>query len=304
MNDLVSIILPTYNRARLLGRAIRSALAQSYREIQLIVVDDASTDDTEEVVAGFRDSRILYLRNPGNLRASGARNVGIARAEGRYVTFLDSDDEYHPDKVIEQYSKIRNTTLGAVTCGRDDCYGDGRMSTWLPRIDQNALHHLLARDNVGAGAPFLMIPRTVLRDYGILFDEKMSAMEDHDLLIRICQRFEFAYVRRPLVRVNHHPGEHLYSNERSIESHLEQNRKYAELYERDTKARIKNAINLAEKYFYLNKPAEAVRTIEQQIPGGSLLGRLWALHFRTFGSPDNGLSRANLKLLRKCTYIT
>lgn len=304
MTDLISIILPSHNRAHLIGKAIQSALNQSHREIELIVVDDASTDNTEEVVASFRDSRIVYLRNSSNLKASGARNVGLRKVQGRYVTFLDSDDEYYPDKVSEQYASIRDTDLGAVTCGRDDYLVGQKKSSWVPRIDRNALHHLLARDNVGAGAPFLMIPSQIIRDHDLLFDETMSAMEDHDLLIRICQRFEIAYVPKPLVRVNHHYGERVYNLERSIESHLAQNRKYAHLYQLDPKAKIKNAISLAEKYFQMKQPTEAIKVLQSISVDQSIMASLWWMHFKTFNNPRNFFSRVNLRLLRKATYIT
>lgn len=98
----VSVILPTYNRAHLLPRAIRSVLAQSFHDFELIVVDDGSTDATQAVVCGFGDHRIIYLPPQENLGDSGARNRGIAIARGEWLAFQDSDDEWLPSKLERQ----------------------------------------------------------------------------------------------------------------------------------------------------------------------------------------------------------
>src|SRR5215218_7102231 len=92
----VSVVIPTYNRAPLLGRSIRSVLAQCYEDFEVIVVDDGSTDDTAEVVAGFRDARVSYVRLARNTGAGAARNVGIRLARGGFLAFQDSDDEWMP----------------------------------------------------------------------------------------------------------------------------------------------------------------------------------------------------------------
>src|SRR5689334_8143428 len=101
MVPLVSIIIPTYNRSTLLLRAINSALGQTHRNIEVIVIDDGSTDDTQRVLKSLTDTRInCYLtRNQG---ASAARNYGLQRSKGEYITFLDSDDEYYPEKIERQ----------------------------------------------------------------------------------------------------------------------------------------------------------------------------------------------------------
>jgi len=90
----VSVIIPTYNRAHLVGRAIRSVLNQTYQDFEIIVVDDCSTDNTEEIVKGFNDHRIRYMRHDRNRGGSAARNTGIKASQGKYIAFLDSDDEW------------------------------------------------------------------------------------------------------------------------------------------------------------------------------------------------------------------
>ncbi len=97
---MVSVIIPTYNRAHVLGRAIRSVLDQTYQDFELIVVDDGSSDHTGEVVATFADPRIHYLRHEKNRGAAAARNTAIKTAQGEYIASLDSHDEWLPEKLL------------------------------------------------------------------------------------------------------------------------------------------------------------------------------------------------------------
>jgi len=101
-NPTVSVIIPTYNRAHLLDRAIRSVLDQTYQDFELIVVDDGSSDPTAEVIATFADPRIYYLRHEKNRGAAAARNTGIEASQGDYVAFLDSDCEWLPKKLLKE----------------------------------------------------------------------------------------------------------------------------------------------------------------------------------------------------------
>ncbi len=102
MNDLVSIITPSYNTARFIAETINSALAQTYTNWEMIIVDDCSTDNTDEIVAGFADPRIRYLKNEKNSGAAFSRNRALREARGRWVAFLDSDDLWAPDKLEKQ----------------------------------------------------------------------------------------------------------------------------------------------------------------------------------------------------------
>ena len=98
----VSVIIPTYNRAELLPLAIKSALNQTFNDIEIIVSDDKSTDDTREVVRSFADERIKYVLNKGKKGPSATRNTAILASEGEYIAFLDDDDEWLPDKLQKQ----------------------------------------------------------------------------------------------------------------------------------------------------------------------------------------------------------
>lgn len=102
MGDLVSIIMPSYNTARFITETIQSVLAQTYTNWELIIVDDCSKDNTDEVVAAFDDARIRYLKNAKNSGAAVARNYALREAKGRWIAFLDSDDIWLPEKLEKQ----------------------------------------------------------------------------------------------------------------------------------------------------------------------------------------------------------
>ena len=103
---LISVIIPTYNRADLISRAIASVTKQSYQHFEIIIVDDASEDNIASVVRSIKDSRIKYIRHQTNLGGSEARNTGIKNAQGKYIAFLDSDDVWLPDKLKLQLAAV------------------------------------------------------------------------------------------------------------------------------------------------------------------------------------------------------
>ncbi|MFQ5769234.1 MAG: glycosyltransferase family 2 protein, partial [bacterium] len=114
-----TVVIPTHNRAELLKEAIQSVLAQTFSDFELIVVDDHSTDNTRDVIASFRDSRIKYVLNDRTTGGAGTRNAGIFRAQGEWVAFLDDDDVWLPQKLALQYNKIQDVddSVGLVYCG-------------------------------------------------------------------------------------------------------------------------------------------------------------------------------------------
>lgn len=109
MNDLVSIIMPSYNTGRFIKETIESVLAQSYPTRELIIVDDCSTDDTDDVVSQYlADERIRYIKNDTNSGAAVSRNRALREAKGKWIAFLDSDDLWEPDKLQKQISFMRD----------------------------------------------------------------------------------------------------------------------------------------------------------------------------------------------------
>lgn len=102
MNDLVSVIMPSYNTGKYIGESIKSVLNQTYGNLELIIVDDCSTDDTDKVVSGFKDERIKYVKNEKNCGAAISRNIALKSAKGKWIAFLDSDDLWEKDKLEKQ----------------------------------------------------------------------------------------------------------------------------------------------------------------------------------------------------------
>ena len=107
MNELVSIIMPSYNTANFIGETIKSVLEQTYKNWELLIVDDCSTDNTDEVVARYNDERITYMKNLKNSGAAVSRNKALNVARGKWIAFLDSDDLWYPTKLEEQIKYMK-----------------------------------------------------------------------------------------------------------------------------------------------------------------------------------------------------
>jgi len=128
----VSVVIPTYNRAQFIERCVCSALQQTYRDLEVIVVDDGSNDGTDIRIDNLKrtDSRLHFLRHDKNRGAQAARNTGIYAARGKYIAFLDSDNEWMPDKLERQLPLFENNNnkVGVVYSGFTWQYSDGRPS--------------------------------------------------------------------------------------------------------------------------------------------------------------------------------
>lgn len=125
MNDLVSIITPTYNCGKFIGETIESVRAQNYTRWEMIIVDDCSTDNTEEVVASYHDDRIVYIRNDVNSGAAVSRNRALRMARGRWMAFLDSDDLWMPEKLERQIKFMEENGYSFSSTKRTSCEEDG-----------------------------------------------------------------------------------------------------------------------------------------------------------------------------------
>lgn len=191
---VVSIVIPTYNRAHLLGRAVNSVLRQTFTDFELIVVDDASADDTAGVVGGFHDRRIRYVRHGSNLGASVARNTGISKAQGDYVGLLDDDDEWYPEKLERQVLKFSEVSeaVGLVYAGHEVRENNGHLlHTYHPEARGNVRLRLLLGTTLGSPTPLI---RTACFQKVGLFDKSLKSCQDWDMWKRISERYEFDYV--------------------------------------------------------------------------------------------------------------
>lgn len=207
---MISIIVPTYNRAHLLSRAIQSILSQSYLCYEVLIVDDNSTDNTTKIVQQFADERIRYFQNETNLGVSATRNKGIVNALGKYVTFLDDDDEYG--------SSFLKKTVGCMESCQEDigfCWSgyqhvqdtsEGEVFLKERVFKKNPNNKLqYTSSSTGYG---LTIRRKCFDQIG-LFDEKLRAVVDVDILFRLGEHYDYLIIPEPLIIKHHHSGDQL-----------------------------------------------------------------------------------------------
>jgi glycosyltransferase involved in cell wall biosynthesis len=205
-NPLVSVVIPTYNRASLIPAAIESVLGQTYKNIELIIVDDGSSDNTQEVLAGYGDRiRVVLQENAG---PAIARNRGIAISKGDIIAFLDSDDQWLPTKLERQVESLR-VAGPEVTCSLCNCtvyYANGKQTSTFAIADMaptcetgiwlNPVEVLLNRFVMFNQA--VAIRREVLERVGY-FDETLRFGEDYDLPFRLAMEGPWTILRDELV---------------------------------------------------------------------------------------------------------
>jgi glycosyltransferase involved in cell wall biosynthesis len=200
---VVSIILPTFNRAETIGRSIRSALNQTYSNFELLVIDDGSTDNTAGVLAAVSDPRLRVIWHTTNRGAPAARNTGIANARGTYISFLDSDDEWHPDKIEKELAIMEDQPEVGVVYSGFWRHIHGKKSyvpfKWVKSKEGNIHRELLWRNFINTQS---LIRKNVLDTVGV-FDENAPRFQDWDLFIRISEHYPFAYSHEALFDVYH-----------------------------------------------------------------------------------------------------
>lgn len=188
-NPLVSVVIATFRRPHLVSHAIKSVLLQDYRDVEVLVVDDGPTDETELVVKAIADPRVRYIRHSHNRGLPATRNTGIRAAAGELIAFLDDDDLWCGDKLRKQVAAISDreaVLVGALVNGR------------YPRLHGQAEVTL---DDLRKGNIFppsgLMVRAFVIRE--VWFDETLRQGEDWDIYIRLASRQGIGYVNEPLV---------------------------------------------------------------------------------------------------------
>jgi glycosyltransferase involved in cell wall biosynthesis len=250
-----SVVLPTHNRAALLERAVQCVLNQTFSDFELIIIDDASNDETAECVKAFSDSRIRSVRLNQNQGAAAARNIGISRSCGKLVTFLDDDDECFPDLLAETFHAFRD---GSETVG----FGWSGIRRVAKMQDEEVLlkewrwpddvkrSQPLVYMGVGTGYG-LTVRRSCFDTVGV-FDEGLRAYEDLDLLIRLGSHFDFVVVPGIHVKVYRHAGDQLTDiNARGVNALEQVIRKNAEILEKNPTAWMKLQSRAAEMHFQL-----------------------------------------------------
>lgn len=210
-NSLVSVIIPTYNRAKVTFRAINSVLVQTYSNLEIILVDDHS-DDWDELSSHLdkiNDARLHSVRHEKNLGGSAARNTGIKNAKGDFVAFLDSDDEWLPSKIKSQLDLLKYDSTKAILCYTQSTvftqnkHGEVKQSI-MPksclRTDEKVGDYLFS----GSGwlpTPSMLLPSWLAKE--VQFNSNLKRHQDYDFLLRLESRgCTFCMVREPMVIVH------------------------------------------------------------------------------------------------------
>lgn len=196
----VSVIIPTYNRALFLGRAIDSVMRQTLPCAEIIVIDDGSTDETESLLYEMKkDSRVPFITvKTENLGVAGARNLGLRQVRFDFVAFLDSDDHWHKRKLENQYSALSAQDEYLISHTFEKWYRRGehlnQKKKHIPR-QGDIFDHCLELCAVGMST--VMARRDLFDNVGC-FDESMRCCEDYDLWLRVSHKHEFLLIDKPL----------------------------------------------------------------------------------------------------------
>ncbi|MCB1865445.1 MAG: glycosyltransferase family 2 protein [Chromatiales bacterium] len=197
----VSVVIPTYNRAYVLARAVDSVLAQTFQDFELLIVDDGSTDSTAALARRYVDlapDKVRYLTQP-HFNVASARNRGVRHARGELLAFLDSDDQWHPEKLQRQIGFLERSGVALVHTGRTLTRTPGnrrdRIRSFPQRLARSSRELLSASANV---AMTVMVRRAALDRVG-LFDEMLNTTQDLDLWLRIAREFDIGVIDAPLV---------------------------------------------------------------------------------------------------------
>lgn len=199
----VSVVIPTYNRAGLLKRAVESVLAQTFTDYEILIIDDGSTDDTESVVASLPGT-IRYIRQ-ANKGVSAARNLGMELAHGDLIAFLDDDDEWLPEKLARQVPLFDEARVGIAYCGFEHVFLVDDVTHIISPTYQGDCYRLFVSRLM---VMLMATPGVILRREAIAqvggFALELRLIEDNDLWIRVARHWHVAAIPAPMMRIYVH----------------------------------------------------------------------------------------------------
>lgn len=216
--ELVSIIIPTFGRSDFLLRAVRSALNQTYENIEIIVVDDnGEGTENQEITENklkpylLNEIRLKYIPHQLNLNGAAARNTGIKISNGEYICFLDDDDEFEKDKIQKQYDKLIKSKYNACYCGHSRINNNNVVSIYKPKSEGNILFPLLMHKIDACTGSTLMLKRSLLEKVKG-FDVTFKRHQDYEFIARVAYNTHIAVVSEPLVKIHMHNGSYSQKN--------------------------------------------------------------------------------------------
>lgn len=194
---MVSVIIPSYNREKTIERAVMSVLNQTYKDLELIVVDDCSKDNTVEVLKSIKDDRLKIIRLEKNSGACVARNVGIENAQGDYIAFQDSDDEWLLDKLEKQMAIFEKEKVDLVFCAFNR-FGLGKNLT-CPKLSEGIVERKTLLEDSRISTQTLIGKKECFEN--VKFDPEMPRLQDYDITIRLSKKYSIYFVNEPLVNM-------------------------------------------------------------------------------------------------------
>ncbi len=269
-NPLVSVVIPTYNRANIIDKAIDSVLNQTYKNLEVVVVDDGSTDNTEEVIRSYDDPRVRYIPLEENQGANVARNTGIKEAKGEFIAFQDSDnvwDERKIEKQVKAYMHSPEDHKVVYTIVHENLMGGGKI--YLPEkwaTPRNGDIQNTLRKGSCVPTQVIFTKKSCLEKVGY-FDEDFPRLQDWELAFRLSKHYKFKLVNEVLVEAYHDESSITEDNEalaEAIEMFLEKHRDDFDGHE-DI---------LSEHYFWL---ASVLFTLEKNKEAQKYLKKAWSL---------------------------
>lgn len=262
---MISVVIPTHNRADLLERAVKSVLNQTYKEFEIIVVSDGSSDNTDEVVERLKDNdeRIKYISYHPGKGGNVARNTGIKEANYDYIAFLDDDDEWLPEKLEKQISILEsNPKIGLVYTGINAIYIDQNISYVSSPSEKGDLAKKILFKNYIGTTSTVLLRKSILKKSGV-FDIELKAMQDYDLWIRVLQHSEAGVLPEPYVNYYNYSGNKQISQQTN--RYIEAFNYISEKYNNEIMVLSKSEKREREKNFYLSLANKAMRNNEKKL---------------------------------------
>ncbi|MFA6320560.1 MAG: glycosyltransferase [Candidatus Omnitrophota bacterium] len=256
--SLVSVVIPTYNSSQFIAEAIDSVLCQTYPEIEVVVVDDGSSDDTISVLDAYaknNQNKIRYFSQK-NSGPAAARNKGIGEAKGEFIAFLDSDDMWFPEKIAKQMKKFtEDPELGLVHTSRVKLNPDGSVEPSKTQKNHEGwvFENLLMRNFICTSS--VLVKKESLLSAG-LFDESSNISEDYDLWLRLSQKYRCGYVGEALVEYRLIPKSHSrldlnISRDRELAAFFKSLKNYTGDRDALTKKKLQDlAFRMTDTFFY------------------------------------------------------
>lgn len=196
--DAISVVIPTYNRAHLIKESIQSVLDQTLQPYEIIVVDDFSTDNTEEVVNSFNSPVIKFVKNQRKKGANGARNTGILMAQGEYIAFHDSDDIWLPNKLHLQFINLKETDSDMCFCSLKKENQSILSRSIVPKkyIKSENIKESLKQFNF-ISTQTIFLKSLIAQE--IKFDENLKRFQDWDFVLRFSKHYKISHLNQVLV---------------------------------------------------------------------------------------------------------